>query len=160
MPGIRDKHRKTYIGLFTGEEFHLRKIKPSEFMEFFGTLPAENSETLQDQLRALGEKMNSAAQEKVSAEALTQFYLERGVSSPKIFFGPYDECPEDRIHVDDLSDDVNGLVSAIATFSFDFTGFKKKMEDLLQQQLAPGPGLGGEAVQQTANGAAPTGDGS
>ncbi len=62
--------------------------------------------------------------------------------------------------VDDLSDDVNGLVSAIATFSFDFTGFKKKMEDLLQQQLAIGPGLGGEAVQPTANGAAPTGDGS
>jgi len=160
MPGIRAKHRKTYIGLFTGEEFHLRKIKPSEFMEFFGTLPAENSDTLQDQLRALGEKMNAAAQEKQSAEDLTRFYLERGIASPKIFFGPYTECPEDQIHVDDLSDDVNGLVTAISTFSFDFTGFKKKMEDLLQQQLSPGPGLGGEAVQSAANGAAPAGDGS
>jgi hypothetical protein len=160
MPGVRDKHRKVHVGVFTGEEFHLRKIKPTEFMEFFGTLPAENSDTLTAQLRLLGEKLNAAAQEKKSAEDLMRFYLERGVMSPKIFFGPYDECPEDKIHVDDLSDDANALVNIISEFSFDFTGFKKKMEDLLQLQQSALAGPGGEAVQQTPNGAAPTGDSS
>lgn len=153
MPGIRDRHRRTVIGVFTGEEFRLRKIPPSEFMQEFGNMPTGASTALTDGLRLLAESLRSAAETKdVETQAkLEQFYLERGVVSPKVFFGPYDDCPEDMIHVDDLSDDKNLLINEIAEWSFGMSEIKKKMGPFLQQQQRDSAGHPGEEVREIAD---------
>jgi hypothetical protein len=158
MAGIRDKHRKNFIGVFTGETFVLRRIRASEFMSYLGMLPGENSETLADQLKSLGKRLDERAAEPGSGPDLLRFYLEHGVRSPKIFFGDYDDCPEDQIHVDDLSDDAESLVRAISDYSFDFSGFKKKMDELFQESNPVAAGPGGEALLPAPDGAAPEGD--
>lgn len=158
MAGIRDKHRKSFLGIFTGETFVLRKIKASEFMAHLGMLPGDNSETLSEQLKSLGKRLDERGADPAQAPDLLRFYLERGVRSPKIFFGEYDECPDDQIHVDDLSDDAESLVRAISDYSFDFSGFKKKMDELLRESGAPAAGPGGEALLPAPDGAAPDGD--
>jgi hypothetical protein len=159
MAGIRDKHRKSFLGIFTGETFVLRRIRASEFMAHLGMLPGDNSETLSDQLKSLGKKIEERSADPTGERDLTRFYLERGVRSPKIFFGDYDDCPDDQIHVDDLSDDAESLVRAISDYSFDFSGFKKKMDELLQKLKPASAGPGGEALLPAPDGAAPEGDG-
>jgi hypothetical protein len=158
MANVRDKHRKKFFGVFTGEEFQIKKIKVSDFMQHLGALPAENTDTLTSQLKLIGEKIKDAAKDDTVSQDLQKFYLEHGVVSPRIFFGPYDECPEDQIHFDDLADDAGGLINAIAEFSFDFSEFKKKMEQVLQQQQPDTPGHAGEEVRQITDGDASAGN--
>lgn len=156
---IRDAHRKTFVGLFTGQEYHLKKIRITEFLQYIGNMPAENSNTLQEQLKFIGEKTREIGNDKMGAEELTRFYLEHGVVSPKIFFGAYSDCPEDQMHYDDMGDDASMLVGAIAEYSFDFSGFKKKMELLLQQQQPGTPGHDSETIRAVTDGSPTDGNG-
>jgi hypothetical protein len=163
MPGIRDKHRKTVIGIFTGEEFHIRKIKPTEFMQVIGAMPTETSPHLAAQLIAMEASMSKALKEKKDdpdfEKLVRDFYLSKGVTSPPIFFGGYDDCPEDHIHVDDLGDDQSILINAISEFSFGLTEFKKKMEQISLNQQSYLAGHAGEEVRETPDGNPANGNG-
>ncbi len=163
MPGIRDKHRKTVIGIFTGEDFQIKKIKPTEFLQVIGSLPAETSPTLSAQLAAMEQSMSKALRERKSEPGfenlVRDFYLKNGVVSPPIFFGGYNDCPEDHIHVDDLGDDQTILINAISELSFGMAEFKKKMEQILVGQQPDPSGHGGPEVREVADGSSTNGDG-
>lgn len=163
MAGIRDKHRKTIIGVFTGEEFRIKKIKPTEFLQVIGAMPAETSPHLSAQLIAMEQSMSKALRDKKDDPnfeiIVRDFYLKNGVTSPPIYFGVYDECPEDHIHVDDLGDDQTVLINAIAEFSFGLAEFKKKMDQILVEQQSDLAGHGGPEVREASDGSSSNGDG-
>lgn len=163
MPGIRDKQRKTVFGIFTGEEFRIRKIKPTEFLQVIGAMPVETAPKLAEQLAAMERAMSKALREKKGdpgfEKLVRDFYLQNGVTSPPIFFGAYNDCPEDHIHVDDLGDDETLLVNAIAEFSFGLAEFKKKMEQILVEQQSDPARHGGAEVREATDGSPSNGNG-
>ncbi len=155
----RSKFRKIVESPFSGQEYEIVKISYSLFLQQIGTLPVETSKTLGEQLAAAGEAIKSKTDEDPTfAPRLIQFYLETGIVSPRIFFGEFEDTPDDQINFKELGNDVNWLVETIMKFSGEI-GIKKKMGEISSGSGTDNPGHDSEAVREAPVGDSPEGNG-
>lgn len=152
----KSKFHKTVIGLFTGQEFTIRKIRIRDYMVELGILPIEVAESVSEQLKKFADSLREKNATDPEAEGRTiKFFLTKGVVSPKIHFGP--ECPSDSVAIEDLGSDVDFLVSQITNFSLEMPGLKSL--GLFPEGPGAGdPGPGGPEVLPEAVPAASNGD--
>lgn len=142
----KSKFYKTITGFFTNQEFTIRKIRIKDYMVELGILPVEISDSVSEQLKKFADSLKEKTQHDPGAEAKTlKFFLTKGVVSPKIWFGPESECPDDHILLDDLGSDADVLVGQIVNFSLEMPGLQS-LGPFPEQPGAGDAGPGGETV--------------
>lgn len=151
----RSKFRKTVLGPFTGQEFEIRRVDIRHYMRDLGLIPIETDTSI---LKDLTELDPEATREKVKndptlEEKSVEFFLRHGIISPKIWFGPEAECPDDEIPLIDLGTDRWFLAEQISAYSSNVEGMKA-LEPFFFGGGTPDTGHAGEEVREVANGGA------
>jgi hypothetical protein len=148
----KTKFQKTVVAPLTGQEFLVRRVRLKEFVADLGMLPLATNGTVQDIIKGLSSK--AEAGDVGTEERITRFYAERGVISPKIWFGDETACPDDQLFYLDLGSDLDLLVQEIIAYS----NTPQRLERLFREPVAADIGLNGaevrsEAVEPVAEGA-------
>lgn len=152
------KFYKVVTGLFTGQEFTIRKIRIKDYMVELGLLPVEIAESVSEQLKKFADSLKEKTQHDPEAENRSvKFFLTRGVVSPKIWFGPESECPEDHILLDDLGSDSDVLVGQIINFSLEMPGLQS-LGRFPEEPRAGDAGPSGQTILPETLPIAPNGD--
>ena len=112
-----------------------------------GTLPVTASRTVQDVLDNLKERAETGDSE--TETKITRFYANRGVVSPKVWFGNEAECPADQIYWEDLGSDLDHVVGEVIKYSHEMAGMRE-YEAFFRGAGAGATGPIGEAVRAEA----------
>ena len=144
----KGKFRKTVTGPFTGHEFEIRRIGLREYMQEIGMLPSLTTESTEERLRKLSDdlKAESKADPELERKSI-RFFLERGVVSPKVWFGPEAKCPDNMVQCEDLAGDAVFLAAEISSFSFEMPGLKS-MDKFFREPGSNHSGSGGEEIRE------------
>lgn len=154
----RSRFEKKVVGMFSGQEYVLRRVSTAEYLRELGRLPVEPSETVLTKLNELAKETKDGKTISPEDEEKTKrFWLGKGLKSPKVWFGDESKCPDDSLCYADLADEAIWLVREIADFSCDMRGLREQNPFFFGDGAADF-GFGGEAVPQAANGAAAGGD--
>ena len=116
--------RKKIIGLFTGIEFEIRRARLIDCIREVGSLPNLANPSIQAQLKQFATDVSQKGDDPEFEQRMTRMLLEKGVVSPKIWFGDDEKCPEDGVCVADLGSDADYVAGQVATFSFDMPGLR------------------------------------
>lgn len=156
MAGIDKANlRKEVVGPFTGQHFTIRRVRFKTFMLSLGGLPLPVAATVQEALKSLNERVQGG--DTNTEDKITQFYAEKGVVEPKIWFGPEENCPDGQIFFEDLGSDLDYLVSEVIGYSHELAG-AKEFEKFFRGSGAGAPGPDGEEVRAETVKAPPEGD--
>ena len=150
----RERFRKEVKSPFTGQDYLIRKIDVGEYLREAGVLPVSVASSVDEQLRKISDNLKSNAQGDPEIERrLNELTLKSGIikdaDHPGVWFGKYEDCPEDEIPVDDLGSDKRFLINQISEFSFDMSGLKE-MEKFFRGTGARDSGPGSEEVRSEA----------
>ena len=158
----RERFRKTVTSPFTGQEYAIRRIDVREYLREAGVLPIIVSDSVTVKLQEISDTLKSNAANNPDLERkLGEFTIKNGVvkdaEHPGVWFGRYEDCPDDEIALVDLASDFGFLIGQICEFSFEMSGLKE-MEKFFRGTGAGNTGPRGEEVRPEAVIPAPEGN--
>lgn len=146
----KSKFTRKHLGVFTGQEFIIRKLVPREYMRIVGSLPIEIADSVEERLRQFTETVKEKMSDDKEAERINEWVLKYGVVEPKIYFGEYNGCPEDQVHHLDLGGDADGLMVAIVAFTFEMPGLMAALERFSKESDGDPLGPDGKEIRAEA----------
>lgn len=142
------KFRKMVKLPISGAEFEIRRIDPFEYSREIGELPLSILPQVSKELSEGGEQTEVRAETRKTV----RFFLEHAVVSPKVWFGPDEECPEGQVIAADLGIEKWILMAAIVEYS-DMVGSMEKMSFFFRGIRTTLPGYDSETVRDNPVGA-------
>ena len=137
MPSkFRDRFVREITSQYTGQVYKIRRINIFDFIKDMGVIPLGTADSVREELDKGLDRLGEV--EKLDPDGFSDkavnFYLGKGVLSPKIFFGDSDSCPEEEIALEDLGNDINFLVENITNYSTKLSeDFIKDMDFFLKE---------------------------
>ena len=147
MPLEMERFKRTVASPFTGQEYEIVKVSQRELFEQLGLLPLILAASVGEEVKKISDALKEKLDSPEESKRAEKFLLERGVVSPKIWFGD-GECPAYQLPYDFMADDRYWLSTQVSNFAFGVGEFK--MDKFFRGADPGNPGPGGPEVRAEA----------